>query len=87
MIKNYLLHLKDGNRIFSEYELIQNAKYQEKAGYNPRYHYRDFKTGKIDNKAGFLVFSTIQDGAGIVIKDESGKHHIVTGWQGDFIYI
>ena len=78
----FLLHTKNGNKIYKKSDLIDNAKKQEKAGIKPCYKYFDGKT-----PAGWLVFSTWEDGAGIVYKNTAGRYCLISGTQGDFCFI
>lgn len=83
----YILQLKDGNRLVTEAEAIQEAERQEKAGTVPRYVWRDYKTGEQITPPGWLVFSTYADGCGVVYRRSDAKMILVTGWQGDFTCI
>lgn len=85
MVKNYVIHTKDGTQIFTENEVIQNAKEQEKEGITPHYFLRDNKGGCFPG-GGWLVWSTWKDGAGVVFKTEKNTYIIVEGWQCDFCY-
>lgn len=87
MIDNILLHLKDGNRIFTREELINEAKRQEAEGIQPHYIFYGKNTADHITPPGWLVFSTWDDGCGVVHKHDNGNYHIVTGWQGEFLYI
>lgn len=80
-----VLHLKDGNKIYTKTELIENAIEQEKDGVKPHYYLRNNKGGFFAG-AGWLVYSTYQDGAGVVYKSENGNYNLVEGWQSDFVY-
>jgi hypothetical protein len=66
-------------------EIINNAIEQEQKGIEPLYYLRDSKGGFYPG-AGWLVWSTWDDGAGVVFKKENGTYSIITGWQADFIY-
>lgn len=83
-MRAYILHLKDGNRLVTEAEAIQEAERQEKAGTVPRYAWRDYKTGEPITPPGWLVWSKYADGCGVVYRRSDGKMILVTGWQGDF---
>ena len=86
--RNYLLHTQNGNRIITESEAIENALEQEAAGIKPMYKVRDYKTGEAITPPGWLIWSTFADGAGVAHRRETdGKIIILTGWQGDFIFI
>lgn len=80
MEKTYLLHTKGGKKIFTADELIENAKQQKSAGWEPTYFYRHDKS----TPPGYLVFSTWDDGAGVAIDYGGGKWGIIHAWQGDF---
>lgn len=86
-MRGYILHLKDGNRLVTEAEAIQEAERQEKAGTVPRYAWRDYKTGEQITPPGWLVWSTYADGCGVVYRRSDAKMILVTGWQGDFTCI
>lgn len=36
--------------------------------------------------AGWLIWSTFEDGCGVVYRRSDGKMIVVTGWQGEFCY-
>ncbi len=75
----YLIHLKTGNRIITTEEAIQNAKEQEREGVEP--HYRHFAL----EKRGWLIWSTFEDGTGIIVKSKD-NYRLIRGFQGDFTY-
>ena len=82
MERNYLIHRKGDNLILSASEVIQNAQEQEKEGVKPSYKHFALDV------PGWLVWSTWEDGAGVVYKrPEDGKYIIVTGWQGEFTLV
>lgn len=83
----FMLHLRGGNKIVTEAEAIQEAEKQERSGIAPRYSWRDNKTGEPITPPGWLVWSTYDDGAGVVYRRNDGKMILVTGWQGDFCYM
>ena len=85
-MKNYLIHKAEGNEVLSSDEIINNAREQEQAGTKPHYIFYDYKNNRAITPAGWLVWSTSEDGAGVVYKREDNKYIIVTGWQGEFIY-
>lgn len=74
-------------KAYTAEELTQNAREQKAAGIPA--HYRkiyDF-TRKEYSRPGYLVYSTIRDGAAVVVLDETGNAvQILTGPQGDFIF-
>lgn len=84
MMKSWVLHTKEGNKVITEDEAIRNAKEQERAGVNASYYWLDYKTGKKEGSAGWLIWSTWEDGAGVCFRRSDGKYYIVTGWQADF---
>ena len=86
MKRNFLLHFKSGNRIFTEKEIIENALQQEANGVQPHYSFYDYKAKKKITPAGWLVYSTMEDGCGVVYRRTEEKMIVVTGWQGDFCY-
>lgn len=78
----YIIHTKDGNRVLKHSEVIENAKEQEKAGLKPSYKHFALDV------PGWLVWSTWEDGAGVVYKrPEDGKYIVVKGWQGEFTFV
>lgn len=88
MTRNWILHTKDGNKVITEAEAIQNAAEQEAAGIRPVFAWYDHRTGEHVTPPGWLVWSTYQDGAGVVYKRETdGKPVVVTGWQADFVAV
>ncbi len=83
--KNYLLHTKSSNKIITKRDAIENALYQESMGIEPHYARYDKKKHKQLSPLGWLVWSTYEDGCGIVYrKKETGEMIVTTGWQGDF---
>ena len=81
--KNYLLHTKSSNKIITKRDAIENALYQESI--EPHYARYDKKNHKQLSPLGWLVWSTYEDGCGIVYrKKETGEMIVTTGWQGDF---
>lgn len=83
-MKNYILHAKSGNILISEADAIAEARKQEKSGVAPAFSWRDYKTGEKVTPPGWLVWSTYEDGCGVVYRRSDGKMVLVTGWQGDF---
>ena len=86
MERNFLLHLKSGNKIFTEKEIIENALQQEANGVQPHYSFYDYKAKEKITPAGWLVWSTMGDGCGVVYRRSDGKMIVVTGRQGEFCY-
>ena len=88
MDRKILLHLKDGNKIYSESELIEEGKRQEKEGVKPMYCFWDYKHNEPITSAGWLVYSTYEDGCGVVYRIQGdGDYRLVTGWQGEFALV
>lgn len=71
--KNYILHFASGNKIISEKEAIANAIKQKNSGVTPLYK----KSGS--DARGWLVWSTFEDGAGVVFQREDGSAYVSTG--------
>ena len=86
MKRNFLLHFKSGNRIFTEKEIIENALQQESEGIQPHQSLYAYKAKEKITPVGWLVWSTVEDGCGVVYRRSDGKMIVVTGWQGDFCY-
>ena len=86
MERNFILHLKTGNKVFSEKEVIENALEQEINGVEPHYSLYDHNKKERLTNPGWLVWSTNMDGCGVVYRRNDGKMIVVTGWQGDFCY-
>lgn len=84
MERNFILHLKTGNKVFSEKEVIENALEQERSGIEPRYSLYDHSKKERITNPGWLVWSTNADGCGVVYRRNDGKMVVITGWQGDF---
>ena len=77
----YLLHTRNGARLYTRAEIIENARQQENAGIIPRYRYNDSST-----PPGWLVWSTIEDGAGVVYKLALARriYHSIKGrWKNE----
>lgn len=87
MEERYILHTGKGVQIVTESQAINNALDQEKSGVIPRYSFLDYKTGEKLTPPGWLVFSTFEDGCGVVYRRSDGKMIITTGFQGDFVVI
>lgn len=66
-------------------ELIRNAQEQRADGLEPLYCYIYNEKRREYSRPGYLVYSTWQDGAAVVVLDADGKTgRIYTGWQADF---
>lgn len=87
MERRFLLHLKSVNKIITEKEAIENALQQENEGVKPHYCYYDYKNNMHFTPAGWLIWSTFEDGCGVVYRRSDGKMVVVTGWQGEFCFI
>ena len=86
-MKNYVIGVKNGRCVVaSEKEIIENALQQEKDGVKPHYSFYDYKKGEKATPAGWLVWSSISYGCGVVYRRNDGKMIISTGIQGDFCY-
>lgn len=82
----YFLHLKTGNKRITWEEAIVNAEDQKTQGVTPHYTLFDnSKKEKLSNP-GWLIWSTWQDGAGVVVPRDGGKLVLLTGWQSGFAY-
>lgn len=89
MINNILLHTKNGTVVYTYDEIIENALEQKRQGVAPSYAfaYRDSKGNTTSTSArGWLVWSTWEDGAGVVICRDDGKMVLLRGWQSDFVF-
>ena len=86
MGRTFVLHTqRQGVLVISEEEAIENALQQERDGYKPMYQPWDEKKQEAWGNPGWLVWSTYQDGCGVVYRRDDGKMILVHGWQGDFI--
>lgn len=83
MTRNYIINTRNGSKLYTADQIIENAKEQERAGIRPAYAWLDCKTGEPSTPPGWLVWSTM-DGCGVVYRRNDGKYIIVTGLQGDF---
>ena len=83
MSKNYIIRTKNGNKIVSYNEVVENVKNRIEAGEKPHYILNIPCT---DKKPGFLVWSTM-GGCAVAFPNAAGGYNIVEGWQGDFAYI
>ena len=82
-MRTFGLHTKSGYKLITEAEAIANAMEQKKNGVEPMYKQR---IKDCISPAGWLVWSTWDDGCGVVYEHpKTGKAILVTGWQGDFI--
>nr|DAH75194.1 MAG TPA: Sigma 54 modulation/S30EA ribosomal protein C terminus [Caudoviricetes sp.] len=88
MKRSFLIHLNDGTtKIIRESEAIENALKQEEEGIEPHYSFFDYKTREAVTAPGWLIWSTLADGCGVVYRRSDGKMIVSTGFQGDFCYI
>lgn len=86
-MKNYIIGTKNGRNILaSEKEIIKNALEQEEHGIKPHYSFYDYKKGEKVTPSGWLVWSSLNYGCGIVYRRKDGKMIITVGVQGDFCY-
>lgn len=85
MERTYILHLKNGNKVISESDAINNALEQESSGICPHYAFYDYKKAKSITPKGWLVWSTM-DGCGVVYRRHDGKMIVCSGVQSDFCY-
>lgn len=86
--KLYLIGDKDGKIITAtESEIINNALEQEKDGIKPHFAWWDYKNQRPIGNKGWLVWSNVNHGCGVVYRRNDGKMVIVTGVQGDFVYM
>lgn len=85
----YLIHPQGKPaQAYTADDLAQNAREQRAAGYLPRYRQIISRARNEYSRPGYLVYSTWQDGAAVVILDEAGNAAgILTGPQGDFAYM
>ena len=86
-MRKFLIHTKNGNQIITEEEAIKNAQDQENSGLVPAYSFYDSRKNETITPPGWLIWSTYEDGCGVVYRGTGGSFHLVTGWQGDFIFI
>ena len=86
--KLYLIGEKDGKILTAtESEIINNALEQEKDGINPHFAFYDYKNQQPVTNKGWLIWSSVNHGCGVVYRRYDGKMVIVTGVQGDFAYM
>ena len=63
---------KDGSLLMAtDQEIIQNALDQEKRGIDPHYAFIDYKTKEQVAPLGWLVWSLLDGGCGVVFDDSS----------------
>lgn len=84
MERTFILHLHTGTKIITETDAIKNALEQEKEGVEPHYSFYDYKNCEKVTPPGWLIWSTYQDGCGVVYRRKDGKMVVTTGMQGDF---
>lgn len=89
MLSLYRVHLSVGMiKTFSKKEIIANVESQIKEGVKP--HYKLARCGKVDGRdesVGWLVWSSMEDGCGVVCKMTDGRYVMLVGNQGDFVYV
>ena len=86
----YTIHKADGSILhLTRDELIQNARDQKADGVKPSYSFWDYKRNEAITPPGWLVYSTYEDGAGVVYPIQGDADHMgfVRGWQGEFCMI
>ena len=83
----YTIYASKGIQVFTESEIINNALEQEKAGIKPHFSFWDYKSNTAVTPAGWLVWSALDGGVGVVYRRKDGTMKIITGNQGDFAYI
>lgn len=86
MKRTFILHLKSGTKIITESDAIKNALDQESEGVDPHYSFYDYKNHEKVTPPGWLIWSTLRDGCGIVYRRSDGKMIFTTGTQSDFVY-
>ena len=86
MERTFILHMKSGTKIITESDAINNALDQEKEGVEPHYSFYDYKNHETVTPPGWLIWSTFQDGCGVVYRRNDGKMIVTTGMQSDFAY-
>lgn len=78
---------KDGKQLLlSEEEIIKNALEQESQGIEPHFAWFNYKTRQTETPPGWLVWSSLNYGCGVVYRRNDGKMIISTGVPGDFCY-
>ena len=86
-MKNYIIGTKDReNIIISDKEVVENAISQEKDGIKPHYCFYDHKNKEKVTPAGWLVWSSLNYGCGVVYRRSDGEMIVCTGIQSDFCY-
>lgn len=86
MNRTFILHMKSGAKIITEADAINNALDQEKEGVVPHYSFYDYKNHEHVTPPGWLIWSTLHDGCGVVYRRKDGKMIVATGVQSDFAY-
>lgn len=74
------------NKPYTAEQVIQNALDQEAEGITPHYAWYNYKKKEPIHNPGWLVWSTMKDGVGVVYRRNDGRMVITTGVQGDFCY-
>lgn len=81
----YILKDKDGNtRVFTDEEIVNNAKQQAASGTTPDYRYF-YGEHHGYSEPGYLVAS-MYSGCIVAIPHKNGNYQIIQSWQGDFVY-
>lgn len=83
----FVLHLRDENKVFHLFDFLNEAKKQERDGVKPAYCFYGKDTSEKTTPPGWLVYSTYEDGAGVVFKRSDGEYIFIRGWQGDFVLV
>ena len=86
-MKTYIIKTRNGSKLYTAFEIIENAKEQERAGIRTAFAWMYPKTGEALTQPGWFVWSTL-DGCGVVYRrKKDGKYIINTGMQGDFVCV
>ena len=86
-MKTYIIKTRNGSKLYTAFEIIENAKEQERAGIRPAFAWMDPKTGEALTQPGWLVWSTL-DGCGVVYRRKKVVKYILnTGIHFVFVCV
>ena len=69
----YIIKTRNGSKLFTSEQIINNAKEQERAGVRPSFAWMDYKTGTASTPPGWLVWSTMEGCRAILFASKKRK--------------
>lgn len=82
-MENYVIHTNNGSMVITPPQVFAEVKRQQAAGVPASYRFRGLGD---DFPAGWLIWSTWADGAGVAIPC-GDSYRVIRGWQGEFVLV